>query len=337
MRRYACLVILAVLSLAATAQEPVTTLDQTHHPALLLKTNQPGVFLSAPAVSTGVSLQVRGIVARGVVRQRFVNATGRCVEALYVFPLSENATVDAMRMNVGVRTIAGEIEERAEAARVYEQAKSEGKKASLLEQHRPNLFTVSVASVGDGETVEIELEYQEIVRYDNRFSLRIPLAIGPRYTPPDGTSALPAMRQERTDPRRNPVAIEIDLDAGIALANVASTTHPIDATPLSGTRVTVKPRNVQIASDRDFELTWTPRLGSLPQSAAFSETAGGHRYTLLMLFPPDVANQQAAILARETIFILDTSGSMAGPSLEQAKQALLAAVDRLRPSDHFNV
>lgn len=336
MRRLACLAILVTLSLTALAQEPVT-LDQTQHPALLLKTNQPGLYLSAPAVSTEVSLQVRGIVARGLVRQRFENAAGRCVEAIYVFPLSEKATVDAMRMKVGVRTIAGEIKERQEAARVYEQAKSEGRKASLLEQHRPNLFTVSVASIADGETVEIELEYQEIVRYDGHFSLRLPLAIGPRFEPPSGNGFLPQIRHAAPSPKRNPVTIDIDLDAGLSLTSVVSPTHPIETTTLSGTRVSVKPRDVQIASDRDFELTWTPRLGSVPQSAAFSEVAGEHRYTLLMLFPPDVSKKAAAILARETIFILDTSGSMEGQSLEQAKKALLTAIERLRPSDHFNV
>ncbi|HVR38469.1 MAG TPA: VIT domain-containing protein [Thermoanaerobaculia bacterium] len=331
-RRLAVLLYLILFALHSRAQQPVT-LDQVQHPGLLLKTNQPGVFLEAPTVSTEISLSVRGIVARGLVRQTFENATDHCVEAIYVFPLSDNATVDAMRMRIGVRTIEGQIREREEAQREYEEAKSEGRNASLLEQHRPNLFTVSVASLASHETAQIELEYQEIVRYDDgKFSLRVPLAIGPRYN----ASNLP-VPPSSGEQNVNPVTINIDLDSGITLATVKSPTHDLESTRLSGTHVTLKPRKVSIASDRDFILEWTPQLGALPQSTQFSEVVGDDRYTLLMLFPPDVSLQPKAILPRETIFIIDTSGSMGGPSIEQAKKALLTAIGRLRASDRFNV
>ncbi|HEX7150761.1 MAG TPA: VIT domain-containing protein [Thermoanaerobaculia bacterium] len=331
--RFAGLLFLLLLAGAARAQEFVT-LDRLQHPALLYKTSAPGVFVEAPSVSTDISLSVRGIVARGVVRQRFENTTTHCVEAVYAFPLPDNATVDAMRLRIGDRTITGEIREREEATRVYEQAKREGRNASLLEQQRPNLFTVSVASLAAGSVATIELEYQQIVEYQQigggQFSLRLPLAIGPRYK----GAALPHVL---TDRDLNPVSLTIDLDAGIALEDVTSRTHALEQTVLSATRIRLEPRDVRIASDRDFELAWTPRLGALPQSASFTETVGGERYTLLMLFPPDVSARPAAILPRETIFIIDTSGSMGGPSIEQAKQALLTAVERLRPSDRFNV
>jgi Ca-activated chloride channel homolog len=329
----------AVFAAAADAAAGDTvTLDQVQHPALLVKTTRPGVFLEAPTVRTEISLRIRGIVARALVRQTFENKTDHCVEAIYVFPLADDATVDAMRLRVGTRTIEGVIKEREEAAKVYEEARSEGRQASLLEQHRPDLFTVSVASLSSGETAEVEIEYQQIVTYDDgHFSLRLPLAIGPRYQPAGTTSPLPPMRHEPASATRNPVELEIDLDAGIPLASILSPTHELAPVPLSATRTQLTPRNVEIASDRDFELVWTPRLGALPQSTAFTETSGGHRYTLLMLFPPDLAARPAAVLPRETTFIIDTSGSMAGPSLDQAKQALLSALRRLRPSDSFNV
>ena len=333
-----CLALL-LLPLAALAQETPVTLDQVRHPALLLKTNQPGLFIEAPTVKTDIALRVRGIVARGLVKQQFENRTTRCVEAVYVFPLSDAATVDAMRMRVGQRTINGEIKERQEAARVYEQAKSEGRRASLLEQQRGNVFTVSVASMAAGETAEIEIEYQEIVAYDERFSLRIPLAIGPRYTPAASASAgsFPQTQYKLPGSTPNPVTLEIDLDAGIPLQTVLSPTHELDSIPISANRVTLKPRSVSVAADRDFELEWAPRLGSLPKTAAFTEVIGDERYTLLMLFPPDVELKPAAVLPRETIFVIDTSGSMGGPSICSAKKALLTAIRRLRPSDHFNV
>lgn len=332
-------IILAFSSGLAAQEEPVT-INQMQHPALLVKTTRPGYFVEAATVRSEIALTIRGVLARGLVKQRFENTGKQCIEAVYVFPLSDGAAVDAMRMRVGNRVIDGEIHEKQEAAQVYEQAKSEGKRASLLEQHRPNLFTVSVASIAPGETIEIEIEFQEIVQFDSgRFSLRLPLAIGPRYTPQASNGApFPRIQYKMPgDKRDNPVELTIDLDGGVPLGTVLSPTHPLETVPLSGSRVQLKPRDVRIASDRDFELVWTPRLGSLPQRAAFSEVSRDQRYTLMMLFPPDVATTPKSVLPRETIFIIDTSGSMSGPSLVQAKQALLTAIERLRPSDRFNV
>jgi len=332
MKRHAAFVLYLILvALGSRAQEPVT-IDSMQDPGLLLKTSQARVYIEAPTVSTEISLNVSGVVARGLVRQRFENPTNRCVEAIYVFPLADNATVDAMRLKIGVRTIEGQIKEREEAARVYEEAKNEGRNASLLEQQRPNLFTVSVASIAAGEIADIQIEYQQIVTYDDgKFSVRVPLAIGPRYNPSPAASRHPLPPAEAG--ARN-VSLNVDLDAGIALSAVTSSTHQIQPTQLSGTRIQVK---TTIASDRDFVLAWSPQLGALPQSAQFSEVAGDDRYTLLMLFPPDVTLRANAILPRETIFIIDTSGSMGGPSIEQAKKALLAALGRVRSSDRFNV
>jgi Ca-activated chloride channel homolog len=277
-----------------------------------------------------------GNLIRGC-RQTFENTTDHCVEAIYVFPLADNATVDAMRLRVGVRTIEGVIKERQEATRVYEKAKSEGRQASLLEQHRPNLFTVSVASLPAGDSAEVEIEYQQIVTWDERYSLRIPLAVGPRYTPEGAVVSLPPMNHQRTSKTRNPVKLEIDLDAGIPLAAIVSPSHELDRMGLSATRTKVTPRDVEIASDRDFVLEWAPRLGARPEASAFTEVIDGHRYTLLMLFPPDLSTNAVPVLPRDTTFIIDTSGSMSGPSMDQAKEALLSALRRLRPTDRFNV
>ena len=172
---------------------PVKT-DQVRSGSLLVKTDKAGVFLPAPALETDVAIRVTGIVARTRVRQRFANAAGDCVEGVYVFPLPEGSAVDHMRLRIGDRVIDGQIREREEAKKVYEQAKSEGKKASLLEQERPNIFTASVASIGANEEVEIEIEYQETLRFDaGKFHLRFPMVVAPRYTP-GGTLQLSARR-----------------------------------------------------------------------------------------------------------------------------------------------
>ena len=123
-------------------------IDSVDRGAFLFKTSTPGAYLPAPTLDTDVSIRVTGMLAHTEVSQRFRNGTGSCVEGIYVFPLPEDAAVDALRLVVGGRIIEGQVREREEAKQVYEAAKSEGRRASLLEQERPNVFTTSVASIG---------------------------------------------------------------------------------------------------------------------------------------------------------------------------------------------
>src|SRR5262249_25607830 len=171
-----------LLLFVAVAAQSQVTLDQVTSGTMLLKSSQPGVYVPAPTVATDVKLQVRGLILRAEVTQRFKNPAATCAEAVYAFPLPETAAVDRLRMIVGQRVIEGEIRKKEEAKQVYEQAKSEGKKASLVEQQRPNLFTTSIANVGAGEEVTVTINYQQNVEYrDGVFRLRFPMTAGPRY------------------------------------------------------------------------------------------------------------------------------------------------------------
>lgn len=335
----------------AETDPPVVSLDGVSSATLLLKTSQPGSFVQAPLVRNDIAVEVRGIVARARFRQTFENASGHCVEAIYAFPLPEDAAIDAMTLTIGFRRIRGEIREREEAARVYEQAKSEGRKASLLEQHRPDLFTVSVASIAPGESVEVEIEYQTRVRYeDGRFSIRVPSVVAPRYTPgaplePAGpglafatpaSHGLPATQYRLPGDRQNAFRLEVSLDAGLPLREIASATHPIESIRTGTETWRVLVGGPGATADRDFLLSWVPELGSEPRIASFVESWGGERWVLVMAVPPE-PRASMGLMSREVIFILDTSGSMQGTSLHQAKDALLLALGRLRASDWFNV
>src|ERR671914_1057852 len=164
-----------------TQPEPVRLAD-VQQGRLLLKTIHAGVYLPAPALETDVAIHVVGLVARTSVSQRFCNPTQLWVEGVYAFPLPENAAVDTLHLVVGDRVIEGQIKEREQAQQIYEQAKAEGKKASLLEQQRPNLFTTSLANLGPGEIAEVRIEYQQELRWESgRFSLRFPIVDTPRY------------------------------------------------------------------------------------------------------------------------------------------------------------
>ena len=318
---------------------PVRT-DQVNSGSLLIATDTPGVFLPAPALETDVAIRVTGIVARATVRQRFANTAGDCVEGVYVFPLPENAAVDRMRLTIGERVIEAEIRERVEAKRVYEQAKADGRKASLLEQEHPNIFTASVASIGGYEEVEVEIEYQETVRYDEgKFHLRFPMVVAPRYNPAtagDAARIAPAVFRPG-ETRVNPVRLRVELETGVRLRRLGSTTHALKAAPIGEASYAATVADEAFAANRDFELNWEPDLGGGPKPSVFAENLDGHAYALLVVLPPDGAEVPGARLPRETIFVIDTSGSMYGPSIDQARWSLVFALDRMHPEDRFNV
>src|SRR6478735_4273795 len=152
--------------------------------SLLFPAKEPGFFVEAPRLQTDVQMDVSGPIARVKVTQRFQNPSKGWVEGTYVFPLPENSAVDVLKMQIGDRFIEGQIKPRQEAREIYEQAKAEGKKTALLEQQRPNIFTNQVANIGPGETVVVQIEYQQSVHQSNgEFSLRFPMVVAPRYNP----------------------------------------------------------------------------------------------------------------------------------------------------------
>jgi len=316
-------------------------------------------FRIAPTVATEVEIDVGGLVARATVRQHFHNPGTEWVEGLYVFPLPENAAVDHLRLVVGDRLIEGLIKEKQEARRVYEKARAEGRKAGLLESERPNIFTTSIANIGPGEQVAVEIEYQQVLRYDQgAFSLRFPMVVGPRYIPGniqsvsltgdgwavDGTDRVPdagritppVLRPE--EGKINPVTLTVTLAAGFPLADVASAYHPVDINEDESGRTQVTLAEGAVPADRDFELVWRPTASSAPIAGLFTEPFDGDHYLLAMILPPDpAAGDVSQTPPREVIFVLDISGSMSGASIEQAKAALGLAIDRLSPRDRFNL
>lgn len=310
---------------------------------MLVLRSRAGEEVAAPLLGTEVRFRVSGPVARARVVQSFRNPHDAWYEGVYVFPLPETGAVDRLRLKVGSRVVEGEIRERGAAKQVYSQARAAGQRAALLDQERPNIFTTSVANIGPGETVVIEIEYQQVLRYDgSRFSLRFPMVVGPRYIPASPLRVAdaeritpPVMPPGAEGPRTNPVAIQVALDAGVPLAGVESPYHRIDVKESGDSRREIALADGTTPANRDFELTWTPRTAALPQAAWFTEEKDGSYYGLLMVLPPAAA--RAARLPREVVFVLDTSGSMGGASLRQAKEALELALGRLQPGDRFNV
>lgn len=348
----------ACLTAAARAEMPTVDMEKVTSGRLLFRTEVAGSYREAPTVSTDVKITISAMVARVKLTQAFTNPGKQWLEGVYVFPLPEDAAVDHMRMQVGERTIEGEIREREEAKRSYEEAKAEGRKASLVEQERPNLFTNSVANIGPGETVTVTIEYQQSLRLDQgQVRLRFPMAVTPRYIPgmplsadqavqpsggsgwafdtdqvPDAARITPPVAKPGDAPV-NPLKLVVQLDAGFPIGQLESNTHTVDIKRQGEAQATVT-LSTQPA-DRDFQMVWAPKAGNVPRAAMFTETKEGAEYVLLMLTPPTQVAEQR--LPRDVVFIIDTSGSMSGASIVQAKQALALAVDRLDGADRFNV
>ena len=301
----------------------------------------------APRLHTDVRTEVSGIVARVEVRQRFQNPGDGWVEGLYAFPLPENSAVDQLRMTIGERLIVGEIREKAAAQQLYEQAKASGQRASLVQQHRANLFRTSVANIGPHEVVEVTIGYLQIVdQQAGRYSVRFPLAITPRYLPgvAAGTSAAPSTPAAEVDDlqpvlkaantSRQSVSISVDVDAGAPLDDIRSAYHDVSTTRRDG-RYEIRLNDELVAPEHDFELAWTPVVHGEPATALFRERTDAGEHLLLMLMPPQ--EQVRITTPREVIFVIDTSGSMGGESINQARAALLNGLATLTPRDKFNV
>ena len=347
---------LAVFIVATQAR--AASLGDVQQGTLLLRDGETSV--AAPLVFTDVHIDVAGMTARARVSQRFINPTSDWREGVYVFPLPEKSAVDHLNLQIGSRVIEGQIKERQDARRTYEAAKSEGKKATLVEQERPNLFTTNVAHIGPNEEVVVAIEYQQTLHYDaGSFTLRFPLAITPRYIPgtpiddkiasidkgtgiaqnTDVVSDADRITPPIADPANgaiNPVAMTVELAAGFPLARLKSASHSIHVDEHPGNRYQVKLSDGLVPAARDFELTWMPDVGAAPGASLLVEEREGRKFALLMVLPPaaESANSRAS---REITYIIDTSGSMEGVSINQAKEALMMALDRLQPGDRFNV
>lgn len=328
--------------------------------SLIFKTGEEGDYEQAPNLTTNVTIDVSGIIVRATVEQVFQNTSDSWAEGVYVFPLPDDAAVDHMRIQIGTRIIEGQIHERRQAKKLYEAAKRAGYRASLVEQQRPNIFSNAVANIGPGERITVTIEYQHTLKYQRRegmgqFQIRFPMAITPRFTPATLLSGqeqivegladgLPASDISQINPpvyiganKINPISLTIELDTGFPIHEIKSPYHEIFVTHHAEGRVTITLQQAAIPMDRDFNLIWSVDAGVQPMAALFKESIDNQQYHLVMITPPTEGIYGAQPLAREVIYIIDTSGSMAGDSIVQAKKALQMGLERLRPRDQFNI
>ena len=295
-----------------------------------------------PLRETSAHVDVAGVIAHVAVHQVFENGGKKPIEAIYVFPASTRAAVHGMRMKIGQRVVEARIDRRQAARESYEAARAQGKRASLLEQERPNVFTMNVANIMPGDRIEVQLDYSELlVPEDATYELVFPTVVGPRYTggadpQKDAWMANPHLPAGAPSPTA--FGIDVHLETGVGIKELTSPSHAIDVAYASAARTSadVKLRDAN-GGNRDFVLRY--RLaGDKIESGLLLSPRGpdGEGYFALMMEPPRRPKLEQ-IPSREYIFLLDVSGSMYGYPLDTAKALMKNLLGQLRPTDHFDV
>ena len=291
---------------------------------------------ACPLKHTDVKAEISGFILRVKVVQGFENNFAEPIEAVYVFPLSQNSAVDAMTMTIGTRTINGKIMKREEARKIYEAAKTEGKTASLLDQERPNIFTQSVANILPNEKIVVEISYVETLRYeDGAYQFVFPTVVAPRYIPGSVTDANKISPPAAETRAGHDISIQVSLDAGVPIEKIKSKSHEIETLNLSSNSAKVTLKDEAVIPNKDFILRYDVSGKRIEDAILTHRDERGGFFTLMLQPPDNFAVED--ITSKEIVFVLDTSGSMGGFPIEKAKEAMKMSLDGLYPNDTFNL
>jgi Ca-activated chloride channel family protein len=295
-----------------------------------------------PLLETKAKVAIAGVIAEIELTQVYKNEGKRTIEAIYCFPLGTKSAIHAMQMKIGSRVIEARIEERAAAKRIYEQAKQEGKVASLLEQERPNVFQMKVANIMPGDRIEVKVNYTELlVPEKGIYEFVFPTVVGPRYTERKEKGAKESDKWLKTpylhEGKEAPYAFDIaaHIKAGIPLGRVWVPSHKVTIQKARDrAEIHLAPVEKK-AGNKDFILRYTLQ-GEQIQSGLLLYPGKDENYFLLMLQPPKRVTAQE-VPPREYCFIVDVSGSMYGFPLEVSKTLIKGIIQGLRQKDYFNI
>jgi Ca-activated chloride channel homolog len=315
--------------------------DKTQSPYFYVLSDNPQAD-QLPLKITQTKVNIVGVIADVTVHQVYKNEGKNPLEAIYTFPASSNAAIYAMEMTIGSRKITAKIEEKQKARREYNQAKTEGKRTSLLEQQRPNVFQMNVANIMPDDEIEVTFRYTELLVPENGiYEFTYPTVVGPRYSggspsnsPEDKFLSTPYLHSG--DAPFNHFDINVHLSAGMPIQDISCSTHEIITTfPRPGEANVKLNGSEKNAGNRDFILQYQ-LSGNKIESGLMLYEHNDENFFLLMVQPPKKVIREE-IPPREYIFIVDVSGSMRGFPIEVTKKLLRNLIINLRPTDMFNV
>ena len=326
----------------AAAQDDRLPADKTLSPFFFVDGGDPAVD-RLPLKDTRVDVAISGVIADVTVRQVYENRGERPLHARYIFPASTRAAVYGMTMTVGEVRIVARIKEREKAKREFERAKRDGKSASLLEESRPNVFTMNVANVLPGDTISVELEYTELlVPTEGAYEFVYPTVVGPRYSAKRESQASPgdefinAPYTHQGEAPRSEFHLTGVVSTGMPIQELVSPSHQLVFHSSGQGRAEIALADAErFSGNRDFILRY--RLaGEKIGSGLLLYQGRDENFFLLMAEPPQAVATDD-VPAREYIFVVDVSGSMNGFPLDTGKKLMGDLVNVLRPSDVFNI
>ncbi len=318
------LLALSLLPLTASERSPYFQIDGDHRQDLF------------PLKSSHAEVTITGPIAEVLLTQTYSNLGSRPINATYYFPASTKAAVHGMTMTIGERTVKAVIHKKEEARQKFEKAKKEKKSASLLEQKRPNIFSMDVAQVLPGDEIKLALRYSEILMpVDGEYEFVVPTAIGPRYGEAPGevvTGKNPYLNEgERTVTR---FSTRVNIKSALPIQSLACRTHQaaqLKFTSKTNATLTLPP----VQPDRDFIVNY--RLAEERIQTGLMTDQEGAENTFLIQMEPPVKVSEDQIPPRDFVFVVDVSGSMSGFPLNLAKSVFRELTQTLRPTDRFNV
>ncbi|ALF53311.1 Vault protein inter-alpha-trypsin domain-containing protein [Nostoc piscinale CENA21] len=317
--------------------------------------------IAFPLKHTEVQAKIAGNISRVEVTQSFENPFTTTLEAVYIFPLPDEAAVDDMLIRIGDKTIKGSIKKRQEAQQIYEQAKEQGRTAGLLEQERDNIFTQSLANIQPGEQIDVIIRYSESLKFTaGNYEFVFPMVVAPRYIPGIpiegnaggvGSATAPMTQNQDTDivpdgsrlnapilpsGMRSPhnINVTIEIDAGVEVQNVQSPSHQIQIS-YAEKRVLVKLAGGDTIPNKDLILRYQV-AGESTQATVLSQAdeRGGH-FALYLI--PALQYRQDQVVPKDVVFLIDTSGSQMGAPLMQCQELMRRFINGLNPDDTFSI
>lgn len=317
--------------------------DKTLSPYFFVKSDSGDVD-QLPLLETSADVQISGVIADVTITQKYKNDGKKPIEAIYVFPASTRAAVYALTMKIDNRIIYAKIMEKKKARKAYEKAKQEGKSASLLEQHRPNVFQMNVANIMPGDVITVEMKYTELMIPEEKvYSFVYPAVVGPRYSNTSATddsndeSYVETPYLEPGQKHNYKFDVNVTIEGGIPINSFSSKTHKMDANRIAPNKVNMSLNKDQYytGGNRDVVIDYV-LAGNKIQTGLLLNENGDENFFLLMVQPPKRVEPKD-IPPREYVFVVDVSGSMHGLPLTVSKKLMVKLLKDLRPGDKFNV
>ncbi|WLT30771.1 VIT and VWA domain-containing protein [Geothrix sp. PMB-07] len=334
-------------SMATRAQAASTgeTGEATLSPYFFVKGGDSAVD-QLPLKATSAKVAISGVIADVKVTQVYRNTGSQPLEAIYVFPGSTRSAVYGMTMTIGERVLKAQIKERGQARTDYEQAKAQGRSASLLEQHRPNVFQMNVANILPGDEIKVELSYTELlVPTEGTYAFVYPTVVGPRYAGLTGRAGTESSTGEAwvanpyTHAGEKPATtfdLEVKLAAGMPIQRMSCDTHKTSIAFDGKADATLRldPSEAQ-GGNRDVIVKYQLAGGAVQSGLLLDQ--GREENTFLLMAQPPKRVAPKDLPPREYVFIMDVSGSQMGFPIEVSKVLMKEMIQGLRPQDLFNV